>query len=55
MANEIEEEEPEMVEKKRTSGFICRLEPVDTQWIKQFPRSAKLIQKSGWFKFCDRL
>ena len=55
MANEIEEEDPEMVEKKRTSGFICRLEPIDTQWIKQFPRSAKLIQKSRWFEFCDRL
>jgi len=55
MANEIEEEEPEVNEKKRASGFICRLEPVDTKWIRQFPRSAKLIQKSGWLEFCNSL
>jgi len=55
MSKEIEDDEPELIEKKRPGGFICRLEPSNTQWIKQFPRSAKLIQRSGWFNFCDRL
>jgi len=55
MSREIEDDEPELIEKKRAGGFICRLEPSNTQWIKQFPRSAKLIQRSGWFNFCDRL
>ena len=55
MSKEIEEEEPEVVVKKRAGGFICRLEPINTYWIKQFPRSAKLIQRSGWFNFCDKL
>ena len=55
MSKEIEEEEPELIVKKRPGGFICRLEPSSTEWIKQFQRSAKLIQRSGWFSFCDRL
>ena len=55
MSKEIEEEEPEVVVKKRPGDFICRLEAINTDWIKQFPRSAKLIQRSGWFSFCDKL
>ena len=55
MSKEIEDDEPELVAKKNPGGFICRQEPSNTQWIKQFPRSAKLIQRSGWFNFCDRL
>src|SRR5713101_2698921 len=55
MSKEMEVEESELVVKKRPGGFICRLESSNTQWIKQFPRSAKLIQKSGWFTFCDKL
>jgi len=37
MSKEIEDDEPELIEKKRPGGFICRLEPSNTQWIKQFP------------------
>ena len=55
MSKEIEEEEPELVVNKRPGGFICRLEPSNTEWIKQFPRSTRLIQRSGWFSFCDKL
>ena len=55
MSKLIEEEEPELVVKKRHGGLIRRLEPSNTEWIKQFPRSARLIQKSGWFNFCDKL
>ena len=49
------EEEPEVIVKRKPAGFICRLEPSNTHWIKQFPRSSKLMQKSGWFKFCEKL
>ena len=41
--------------KTKPGGFICRLEPINIDWIKQFPRSAKLMQKSGWFNFCEKL
>ena len=55
MSKVTEEEEPEVVVKRKPGGFICRLEPNNTDWIKQFPRSAKLIQRLGWFRFCDKL
>ena len=55
MSKVTEEEEPEVVVKRKPGGFICRLEPSNTDWIKQFPMSAKLMQKSGWFNFCERL
>ena len=55
MSKEIEEEESEVVVKKRPGGFICRLEPSNTEWIKQFPRSARLIHTLCWFSFCDKL
>ena len=55
MSKELDEEEPEVIVKRNPGGFICRLEPNNTDWIKQFPRSSKLMQKSGWFKFCEKL
>jgi len=55
MSKGSDEEEPEATVKRKPGGFICRLEPSNTDWIKQFPRSAKLMQKSGWFNFCERL
>ena len=55
MSKATDEEEPEVVVKRNPGGFICRLEPNNTDWIKQFPRSSKLMQKSGWFNFCERL
>ena len=53
MSKVTEEEDPEVVVKRNPGGFICRLEPNNTNWIKQFPRSAKLMQRSGWFNFCE--
>ena len=55
MSKATDKEEPEVVMKRNPGGFICRLEPNSTNWIKQFPRSAKLMQKSGWFNFCEKL
>ena len=55
MSKAADEEEPEVIVKRKPGGFICRLEPSNTDWIKQFPRSAKLMQKSGWFNFCEKL
>ena len=55
MSKATDEEEPEVVVKRKPGGFICRLEPSNTDWIKQFPRSSKLMQKSGWFNFCEKL
>ena len=55
MSKALDKDEPEVVVKRKPGGFICRLEPNNTDWIKQFPRSAKLIQRSGWFNFCDKL
>ena len=49
------EEEPEVIVKRKPGGFICMLEPSNTDWIKQFLRSAKLRQKYGWFNFCEKL
>ena len=55
MSKALDEEEPEVIVKRKLGGFICMLEPSNTDWIKQFPRSAKLMQKSGWFNFCEKL
>ena len=55
MSKAAAEEEPEVIVKRKLGGFICRLEPNNTDWIMQFPRSAKLMQKSGWFNFCEKL
>ena len=55
MSKALDEEEPEVIVKRNPGGFICRIEPSNTDGIKQFPRSAKLMQKSGWFNFCEKL
>ena len=55
MLKAVDEEEPEVIMKRNPGGFICRLEPNSTDWIMRFPRHAKLIQKSGWFNFCEKL
>ena len=55
MSKAADEEEPEVIVKRNPGGFICRLEANNTNWIKQFPRSAKLMQRSGWFNFCEKL
>ena len=55
MSKIADEEEPEVIVKIKPGGFICRLEPNNTDWIMKFPRSAKLMKKAGWFKFCEKL
>ena len=50
----IEEEDSESV-KRRLGGLICRLEPDNTEWILQFPRSSQLMKNVGWFSFCEKL
>ena len=45
------EEDSEIVAKRRPGGLICRLEPDNTQWILQFPRSSQLMRNAGWFTF----
>ena len=55
MLKAVDEEEPEVVMKRNPGGFICSLEPNSTDWIMRFPRSAKVMQKSGWFNFCEKL
>ena len=49
------EEDSEIVVKRRPGGLICRLEPDNTQWILQFPRSSQLMRNVGWFAFCEKL
>ena len=49
------EEDLEIVVKRRSGGLICRLEPDNTQWILQFPRSSQLMRNTGWFAFCEKL
>ena len=49
------EEDSEIVVKIRPGGLICRLEPDNTQWILQFPRSSQLMRNVGWFIFCKKL
>ena len=55
MSKVVDEEEPEVIVKRKPGGFICRLEPNNTDWIMKFPRSAKLMKKAGWFRFCEKL
>ena len=55
MSKTAEEEDPEVVVKRKPGGLICRLEPNNTEWIMKFPRSAKLMKKVGWFNFCEKL
>ena len=55
MSKIVEEEDLGVVVKRKPGGFICRLEPNNTNWIMKFPWSAKLMKKSRWFKFCEKL
>ena len=55
MAKTTKDEDPEVMVKRKPGGFICRLEPNNTNWIMKFPRSAKLMKKVGWFNFCEKL
>ena len=41
------EEDADIMVKRRLGGLICRLEPDNTQWIMQFPRSAQLMRNAG--------
>ena len=49
------EEDSEIVVKRRSGSLICRLEPDNTQWILQFPRSSQLMKNDGWFALCEKL
>ena len=49
------EEDTYILVKRRLGGLICRLEPDNTQWIMQYPRSAELMRNAGWFSFCEKL
>ena len=51
----IEEEDSEIVVRRKPRGLICRLEPNNTEWIMKFPRSAQLMKNAGWFSFCEKL
>ena len=55
MSKAADEEEPEVIVKTKLGSFICRLEPNNTDWIMKFPRSAKLMKKAIWCKFCEKL
>ena len=55
MSKAADKDVPDVMVKKNFGGFICRLEPNNIDWIKQLPRSAKLMQKSRWFNFCEKL
>ena len=55
MSKAADEEEPEVIVKRKLRGFICRLELNNTDWIMKFPRSTKLMKKAGWFNFCEKL
>ena len=55
MSKAADEDEREVMVKRNPRGFIFILEPNNTDCIKQFPRPAKLMQKSGWFNFCENM
>ena len=55
MSKITEEEDSEIMVKRRPRGLICRLEPNYIEWILQFPRSAQLMKNAGWFVFCEKL
>ena len=44
MSKITEEEDSEIVVKRRPGDLICILEPDNTQWILQFPRLAQLMK-----------
>ena len=55
MSKTAEEEDPEIMVRRKPGGLICRLEPNNTKWIMKFPRSAQLMKNAGWFSFCEKL
>ena len=55
MPNITEEEDSEIMMKRKLEGLICRLEPNNTEWILKFPRSSQLMKNAGWFGFCEKL
>ena len=55
MSKIAEEEDSEIVVRRKPGGLICRLEPNNTEWIKKFPRLAQLMKNAGWFSFCEKL
>lgn len=40
---------------KKLSGKICRLEPNNIKWAKEFPRCVEIMKNAGWFSLCERL
>ena len=55
MSKTAEEEDLEVVVKRKPGGLICRVEPNNTEWIMKFPRSTKLMKKDRWFTLCEKL
>ena len=55
MSKTVEEENSEIVVRRKPRGLICRLEPNNTEWIMKFPRSSQLMKNAGWFAFCEKL
>ena len=55
MSKITEEEDSEIMVRRKLGGMICKLEPNNTEWIMNFPRSAQLMKNAGWFAFCEKL
>ena len=55
MSKIAEEEDLEIMVRRKLGGLICRLEPNNIEWIMKFPRSAQLMKNAGWFAFCEKL
>ena len=55
MSKATNEEEPKVIMKRNPGGFICRLEPNNTDWIMKFPKFAKIMKKAGRFNFYEKL
>ena len=49
------EEYVDILVKRRPRGFFYILEPDNTKWILQFPRSSQLMRNVGWFSLCEKL
>ena len=55
MSKITEEEDSEIVVRRKLGGLICRLEPNNTEWILKFPSLAQLMKNVGWFAFYEKL
>ena len=55
MSKTTEEENSEIVVRRKPGGLICILEPNNTEWIMKFPRLAQLMKNVRWFSFCEKL